>query len=348
MNASLAINTRWLEREQWSDPRGEQLNKAAWCVADITPPTGGGLLTADQAREFIRVAVLEAVILPEANVFTSNAPKFQVPRIAFTSRILHTRAGLADCARNSPQAKPTTDQVELSTVGFSGEVAVCDDLFEDNIEGQGIGDTLAALIAQAVGRDIEEIMIKGDTARTGAEDQDLRALDGLIKQMQTNLPTAQKINASAHTRPSTTMSAMLAALPANYRNNMAGLRFYVPSIMRDSYQAELALRPTALGDTSYLASRNADLAYAGIPVREVPLLSGTSTIATGAVDYTKFAFLTNPKNIYVGFHRRVRIEKFRDPREMCTVFVPSVRFDVKFGDPAFAVLAYNVPVYTLA
>jgi hypothetical protein len=47
-------------------------------------------------------------------------------------------------------------------------------------------------------------------------------------------------------------------------------------------------------------------------------------------------------NLYLGFHRRVRMERWRDPREGATSFLPSVRFDVKIGDPDFGVLAYDI------
>jgi hypothetical protein len=70
-------------------------------------------------------------------------------------------------------------------------------------------------------------------------------------------------------------------------------------------------------------------------------------VNTATVDYGKFAILIHPSNIYVGFHRRVRIERWRDPREMCTYFIPSVRFAVAIADPNAAVLAYNIPAFAM-
>jgi HK97 family phage major capsid protein len=338
------MNMRWLQRERWAP---DDYVAKAFCVADITPPTGGGLLQPEQAQEFIRMAMLQAVMLKDANVFTSRSPKFEVPRISLANRVLYSRAGLADCARQPNQTKPATGLVTMSTVGYSGEVAVCDDVLEDNIELGGLADTLAEMIAEAVGRDIEEIAIKSDTARLPAEDATLDQQDGIVKQLQTALPTAQKIDATAHTASEQTFATMLAALPPVYRTSYAGMKFYVPAVMRDSYQNSLAGRATTLGDQSLIAGQNTQLAYRGIPIVEVPLLSGTSVINTATVDYGKFAILIHPSNIYVGFHRRVRIERWRDPREMCTYFIPSVRFAVMIADPAAAVLAYNIPQFAM-
>src|SRR4030095_233199 len=105
-------------------------------------------------------------------------------------------------------SEPVTALVTMSTVGYSGEVPVCDDVLEDNIELEGLADTLAEMIAEAVGRDVEEIAIKSDTARIPAEDATLDQQDGIIKLLQTGLPTGQKIDATAHTTAEQTFAVM--------------------------------------------------------------------------------------------------------------------------------------------
>jgi hypothetical protein len=54
-------------------------------------------------------------------------------------------------------------------------------------------------------------------------------------------------------------------------------------------------------------------------------------------------FLIPPKNIYVGWHREVRIESTPMPWEGIIGYFASLRYDVKIADPNAAVLVYNVP-----
>lgn len=312
--------------------------------SDIDPgtPTQGGLLNNEQAKEFLRIAIEEATILNECRIETSNAPKFEVPRLSFTSRVLKPgvsgeRVALGD------RAKPTSGLMTLSTVLFKGEMPVSDEMFEDNVERDALADTLGEMLAQAVGRDLEEIIIKSDTDRTGGEDTTLDTLNGLIAQMQVDFPAGQRIDAASGIADYDDLFAtMLEKLPARYRRNRKNLRFYVPTIVADGYQQMLAARGTTLGDQALVQNVQATLAFRGIPVTEVPLLSGTDLINTAAIDYSKFAMLIDPANFVVGLHRRVRIEQFRDPREGVTSYLPSVRIDGKFADPNYGVLAYNI------
>jgi hypothetical protein len=71
-------------------------------------------------------------------------------------------------------------------------------------------------------------------------------------------------------------------------------------------------------------------------------MSGTDTINSASVDYSKFVLLVDPQNLIAGFQRRIRVERYRDPREGVTSFVVTLRCDVKIADPEFGVLAYNV------
>jgi hypothetical protein len=320
------------------------LEKATWSTPDITAPTGGGLLSNQQAREFLRVLIDESVLLKEANNQTSLSPKFEVPRLSFGSRILRPGvegARLADADR----VKPLTGLVTLSTNLFKGEVPVSDEMFEDNIERDALADTIMVMIAEAVGRDVEEYAIKNDTARTIVDGSDFGALsqfDGLIKQYQTGLPASQKIDATNFTSYDQLFRNMIAALPARYRRDPTSLRFYVPVKHNDGYQSELAGRGTPLGDTNVSENLRLKLAFRGVPVLPIPLMTGVSTIAGAVVNYDNFAILTHPLNIYVGWHRRIRVERWRDPRDSATSFLPTLRFDVKNADPSFAILASNI------
>lgn len=320
------------------------LEKATFTTPDITAPVGGGLLSPQQAREFLRVLIDESVLLKEANNQTSLSPKFEVPRISFGNRIL--RVGVEGARVDSAdRIKPTTGLVTLSTNLFKGEVPVSDELFEDNIERDSLADTIMVMIAEAVGRDVEEYAIKNDTDRTGADGADASVLgefDGLIKQLQTGLPASQRLAGGVYTSYDELFRNMITALPARYRRDPTALRFYVPVKHADGYQTELAGRGTPLGDTNVIENLRMKLAFRGIPVVSIPLMTGISTVAGAAIDYDDFVILTHPLNLYVGWHRRIRVERWRDPREGATSFLPTLRFDVKYADPSFGILASGV------
>jgi len=318
------------------------LEKATLTTADLEGGTNGGMLSPAQAKQFIRQAIEASVLLPDARNESSDSPKFEVPRINLNSRVLR-RGVQATRLDDADRVKPGTGLVELDTQLFKGEILVADEFFEDNVERESAAGTIMTMLAEAVGRDAEEIAIKSDTDRTGADDETLDAFDGIIATLQDELPANQILDVSAETTAQDIFRRMIEALPSRYRRNYGELRIYVPTFLRDTYHAELGERLTVLGDSAVVDNLATRLAYRGIPIEELPLLSGEDTINGASIDYATFAFLTHPKNIIAGWHRRIRIEKFRDPREGATSFLPSLRFDCKLGEPERAVLATGVP-----
>jgi HK97 family phage major capsid protein len=330
------------------------LEKAAFTTADIDPAqtgTAGGILSNEQARQFLQIAIDEQVIARESRIETSNSPKFEVPRLSLNDRVL--RVGVeATRVVEGDRVKPATGLMTLSTVLFKGEMQVSDELFEDNIERGGLADRLARMLAQAVGRDIEELAIKGDTSRTpGVGDANtaemvyLDSLNGIIAQAQDSFAAAQKVDATTITAYDDLFATMIEALPSKFRRNYDQLRLYVPVAVADGYQKSLAQRGTGLGDQALVANLQARLAFRGVPIVSVPLMSGTSTVNGSPIDYSQFCLLCNPSNIVFGYHRRVRVERYRDPREGVTSFLPTLRFDVKYANPeGEAVLASNVDI----
>ncbi|WP_347246312.1 phage major capsid protein [Thermogutta sp.] len=317
----------------------EWLEKATLTTSDLE--TGGGFLAPEQATAFLRVAIDSSTIMKEARIETSANPKFEVPRISLSSRVLRVGTEgqrLAD----SDRVEPTTGLVTLSTYLFKGEVPVSDEVFEDNIERDALADTLMTMIAEAVGRDVEEIAIKSDTSRVAGDNEPVfDVFDGIIAQLEDGLPSEQKIDASSHTTYEQTFGAAVAAMPPRYLSDYSALRLYVPYAHLHGYQHALAARGTGLGDTAIIDAMATRLSYRGIPVVGVPMLSGQGSINGTAKYYDRHMILTHPKNIIFGFHRKIRVERFRDPREGVTSFLPSVRFDVKLADPSCGVLIYN-------
>lgn len=322
----------------------EYLEKAVLTspYSESTGTRGAGALPPETAEQFIRVAIDYTVILKEATNQISRNPVFEIPRLDFSGRVLHAGVEgqrLADAQRFAP----TRGLVTLTTHLFRAELDVTPEFLEDNIEREGAAQTLMQMLAEAVGRDAEEFAIKSDTARTASEDTDLRQFDGIIKQLQAGLPAGQKVDASTFTTYDQLFSAMISALPARYKRNLSNLRIYVPFRHLEGYRRSLAARGTPLGDKYQTAEYSNRLPFWGIDVVGVPLLTGTSTINGATVNYDSFAILIDPKNIYVGWHRNVSVEKVSMPWEGIIGFFASLRYDVKIAEPGLGVLAYNIP-----
>lgn len=330
------MELRWIQKAVLTSPDFD----------GVTTPGLGGYLSPQQVLTFLRLAIDETVIMNEARIETDINPKFEVPRISMNDRIL--RPGTqATRVLEADRVKPATGLMSLSTVLLKGEVPVSDEVFEDQVERGALADTIMEMVAQAVGRDVEEIAIKSDTVRDPggtdpAADAVLDLLEGLVKSATTNFVTAQKVDCSALTTPEAVFRKMLEALPDKYRRQYTALRYYTSITVKDRYHDSLTKRGTALGDTATTSNLTESLAYRSIPVRGVPLLSGASTVNGAAINYSKYAFLTDPRNIVFGFQRRIRIERFRDPREGATSILPTLRFDVDWANPEASVMGYGI------
>lgn len=323
------------------------LEKAIWTTDLITPATYGGLLSPAQTKKFLQVAIDASPLLSAIRHEFSEANKFQVPRISFGSRIM--KPGVqGERVATGDRVIPTCGLMELDTVLLKGEVPIPDELFEDNIEKDAVADTVMTMLAKAVSRDVEELVIQGDKARepiVHAEDAYLDLLDGLIHQLGDNLSGAQEVHADVAGAPATyvgLLQLILEGMPARYRANPRDLRFFMPVMHADRYLNSISERGTAVGDKVLIDGMETP-AFRGIPIIAVPNMSGTDTIDEAAIDYSKFIFLTDPQNVVVGWHRKVKIEKFRDPRDGATSILPSCRVDAKFADPDAASYAYDVP-----
>jgi hypothetical protein len=317
----------------------ELLQKAQLTTSAFQAPTPGmtlAPLTIEQVDEFIRLAITPQVLLPEVRNVRSDSVKWQESKIDFATRIMRpgfegVRLGLSD------RAAPTTGIVEISTTLIRGEVPVSDEVMEDQVERAGFADTLMALIAEAVGRDVEELMINGDLT---SGDSYLALFDGWLKRCRT-MQGAHVYDAAASgigQDYQVAFQAMINNLPDKYKRDLTQWRFYVPRRLEERYRDTLSRRGTPMGDL--MLAGNGELTYQTVPIRGVPLFPITTT---GTTD-TSNILLCHPRNLYAGWHRSIKMEKWRDPREGLTSFVISSRIDAEVGNVLATVCAVNVDV----
>jgi len=301
------------------------LQKADLALADLT--AGGGLLKPAQAQKFMRLLIKDSPLMRLATVVPMASPKQQLSKIKFGSRVLRpgqeaTALGVAD------RARPDLSQVELDAKLFKAEVRLSDEVLEDSIERGELRQTIMEMMAEAISRDMEEVLINGDTL---SADPFLAVMDGVLKQATSNV-----VDAGAAPITKNLLRDMLKTIPSEHLRDKKAMRFLTSVDADLDYRNALAERATAVGDK--FLEGDTPVLYSGVPVQPVPLFPEN----LGAGSDQTVILLCNPKNIHVGIWRQIRIESARDISEGTLKIVATLRFDVKYAEEPGVAKAINV------
>jgi HK97 family phage major capsid protein len=301
------------------------LEKADLALADLT--TGGGMLLPDQAKRFMRMLTVQSKLLGMVTFVPMNSPKQQYPRIKLGGRILRPgREGTA--VATVDRVKPDLSFIELDAKLFKGEVRLTDEVLEDNIERGDLRQTVMELIADGVARDMEEIAILGNTT---SPDPFLAVMDGLLVQVRSHV-----VDAAGGPVAKQLFTDMLKAMPAEHLRDKSVMRFLSSIDVDSNYRNLLADRATAAGDK--FLETDAPIVVSGVPLAPIPLFPEN----LGPQNNQSAIILTNPKNVYVGMWRQIRIESARDISEGALKVVVTVRFDVRLSDEHATTKSINV------
>jgi len=301
------------------------LQKADLALADLT--AGGGLLKPAQAQKFMRLLIKDSPLMRLATVVPMASPKQQLSKIKFGSRVLRpgqeaTALGVAD------RARPDLSQVELDAKLFKAEVRLSDEVLEDSIERGELRQTIMEMMAEAISRDMEEVLINGDTL---SADPFLAVMDGVLKQATSNV-----VDAGAAPITKNLLRDMLKTIPSEHLRDKKAMRFMTSVDADLDYRNTLAERATTVGDR--LLEGDTPVLYSGVPVQPVPLFPEN----LGAGSDQTVIVLCNPKNLHVGIWRNIRVESARDISEGTLKIVATLRFDVKFAEEPGVAKAINV------
>lgn len=303
------------------------LQKATFSTSDFGG-AGEAPVSVEQVTQFIELMASETVMLGDVRIVTSGSAKWQ-ESIIDLGRVLKpgTEATRLDAA---DRVKPSTGVVEMSTVLVRAEIPVSDEVFEDNVAGDSLSNSIERLLAARAGFDVEDMFVNGDT---GSGDALLALQDGWIKLAQ---------GAGGHVTNASTLGQdyqeifkkLLLSVPNRHKRNMADWRFYVPYVMTEIYRDQLSERGTAFGDQNLQGSL--PLQYQGVKIVGVPSFDTTGN--------TSEILLANRNNLYAGFHRRMKFETYRDPREGATSFIVTCRLDAEIAVKDATAVATNVDV----
>jgi hypothetical protein len=276
------------------------------------------------------------------------SPKQQLQKIKFGSRVL--RAG-REGTRLSDQerTKPDFSYMELDAKLFKAEVDLSDESLEDSIEREDLRQTIMELLAEAIGRDMEEVLVMGDTT---SPDTFLAQLDGILVQT-----TSHVVDAGGNKLTKDVLFDTVRTLPSEYLRVKKSLSFLTSVDTELGYRNTLAERATIGGDR--WLETDVPVMYSGIPIRAIPLFpenlpapgapapapapGGGAAPAPAPIARDRSAIvLANPKNLQVGIWRKIRIETWRDISAGVLRVVATLRFDVKWADELGTVRVTNV------
>lgn len=295
------------------------LRKAEIAVSDFT---SNGLLNPEQADKFIRLAIKDPVLLKRVTATPMKAFKEQRDKLRFAGRVLKPGAE-ATALPSAAWAKPDLSQVELDAQLFKAETRMSDEVLEDQIERGAFQQTIMQELSKAIGRDMEYVAINGDTA---SADPLLAKLDGILKQI-----TSNTVNGASGTLSKDILKQMLKAMPDEFSND--ALEYFSNRQARIDYKDTLAGRSTPLGD--FLIEKERGVSYNDHPLLAVPEFPVDGANNTQAI-------LGNPKGIFLGILRQIRMKVDEDISAGVIIIVVTVRFDVKIAEELAWVRAYDV------
>ena len=301
------------------------LQKADLALADLT--AGGGILKPAQAQKFMRLLIKDSPLMRLATVVPMQSPKQQLSKIKFGSRVLRPGAE-ATALPLADRARPDLSQVELDAKLFKAEVRLSDEVLEDSIERGELRQTIMEMMAEAISRDMEEVLINGDTL---SADPFLAVMDGALKQATSNV-----VDAGGAAISKNLLRDMLKTIPSEHLRDKKAMRFMTSVDADLDYRNTLAERATAVGDR--LLEGDTPVLYSGVPLQPIPLFPEN----LGAGSDQTVILLCNPKNIHVGIWRNIRIESARDISEGTLKIVATLRFDVKYAEEPGVAKAINV------
>jgi hypothetical protein len=306
-------------------PNRTLLEKADLAVADLT--AGGGYLKPAQAKKFMRLLIKQSTLLQLATVAPMAAPKEEISRIKFGSRVL--RPGREAVALTAAErSRPELSKIELDTKLFKAEVRLSDEVLEDNIEEGELRQTIMNMLSEAIARDMEEIVINGNVA---SADPYLQQMDGMLVQAQSSV-----VDAAGAPISKNLLNDLIKALPSEYLRDKKAMRYLTSVDAELDYRNSLAERATAVGDK--FLEGDAPVLYSGVPLQAIPMWPEN----LGATADRTAILLTNPANVYVGIWRQIRVETDRDISEGVLKIVATLRFGCRFAEELATAKAVNV------
>jgi len=302
------------------------LEKADMALSDLTV---GGLLVPAQAQKFIRILIDEGRLMKLATVTPMKSHTQEINKIKFSQRVLRPGAEYV-ALLPAQRSKPDLSKVNLVSKLFKGQVNLSYEVLEDSIEQDTLKQTIMQLMGEAIARDVDEILVRGDVTSL---DPFLAQFDGILKQITSNI-----VNAGVNPLTKTILRDMIKAMPSAFLRNKQDLRFLTSVDAEIDYRDSISNRMTDKGDKALDGA--APIGYSGIGVIDIPLFPENLGLGTNETAIV----LMDPKNINVGIWRQIQIETDKNIEEGKVMIVVTLRMDMKLIEETAAVKAIGISV----
>lgn len=311
------------------------IQKADMALGDLA---SGGRLSIQQFTDFFRVPILESTLMKHVRVQPMDAPIAEIDKISAPTQVMHG-ASSGQALTLAQRAKPGFDKVTLTSKLLRGAVSIPDEALEDNIERDRMTATVRDLVSRAVGRDMEKLMILGDTADSSAYASLLTVTDGIIKLASSNVAAVGGAYLGK-----TQLEQIDLKLPDEFRvsqDKMVYLTSYRAGIY---YRSAIGSRQTQKGDEvlveglGQIGGTPSYPLFNGVPVMPVPLFPSNLGVGTNET----VVLYMNPKTVVFGVQRDIKFETQRDPSSGSTIVHITTRVDTQYEHEPMVVKATGI------
>lgn len=304
-------------------PNKELIKKVDTFVSDLD----GGVLTGDQATEFVQTAVEAAVLQKFCRTVTIPDGKRTIPRLGFGTRILRP-AVEGEALPEAFRAKPTIDSITLEPVPFVATVRLTYEAMEKNVEKWGVENSIKKAMAARIGLDVDDLVMNSNTA---SADPFYNRFNGM------RVSAGHTVDLGGTVYGKDVMKEMMKSLPKAYKNDRKMLAFFASLSSAENYQDELAGRATALGD-KYLEGSDA-MFYSGARVVDTSVIP--EDLGTPP-NYRTEAILCDPRNAIIAYKDKVTFETDRDIEARLWIIVATIWVAFGFEQPEGVVRGVNI------
>jgi hypothetical protein len=292
---------------------------------DTSAIASAGKLNAEQAAKFISLTVAQTALNDFVKTYTMTTPTRDLDNFLLASRQM--RKPVED-TEYTTGISATFNKRTLTPIEWIYPANVSYDFIEDNIEREDFEDSLMAAITLAVGNDLEDLNLNGDT---DSNNDFLSQNDGWIKIAKaaghvydTNGVTAPE---GGYYYTDTVFPAMVAAMPNKWKGDYSKLAILLSPSDCEDYTNEGTPRQTVLGDK--VLTENFIPPYKGIKVKPVPSMPDGTHL------------LTMRENLARGIRRDIQIEQERKPRSRRLEITVTGRQDAEIEIVDAIVIAYD-------
>lgn len=333
-----------------------KVDKGLTSIADLG---AGGYLNPMQSDRFIRGIIDQPTIIKSCRTVTITGEQKKIEKIGFGERIM--RPAKEHTALTAEKyGKPQYGKVELSTKEVIAETRISYDTLEANIERGNLRSTIIKLLQERVALDLEELIVRGDT--TSGDDY-LAVLDGVLKKCNKWI-----VDVGGEDCPSLNQwTRLIKSVPQKYIRQPNNWRIYTNRIVDLAWKNKIASRNTVAGDRFLLQNTNATAL--GFEIEPIAMMPGgiqagqyppwpvtekvphspyelEASLGGSSGDGTSLsqALLIEPKNIVVGFTRRIQMEFDKNISARQIIIVTTMKVDVAIEEVDASAKMINMAV----